>query len=106
MRNCSFEQFLLFSIIDCHLLLGFHVITGTIFSLRDKRLFEMNEVEITRVVCTVCEKDHFLMKSANHFVRQTSPLSSLAYHFSRNSSMVEKSLNLTLTNGSTWEYNS
>ena len=31
------EQFLLFSTIFCYLLLDFHVKTGTIFSLRDKR---------------------------------------------------------------------
>ena len=34
------------------LLLGFHVKTETRFLLRDKRLFEISEVEITRVGCT------------------------------------------------------
>ena len=43
-RNCSF---LLFSAIFCYLLLDFHVKTRTRFSLRDKRLFEISEVEIT-----------------------------------------------------------
>ena len=33
----------------CYLLLIFHVSTRTRFSLRDKRLFEISEVEITRV---------------------------------------------------------
>ena len=41
------EQFLPFSTIFCYLLLDFHVKTGTRFSLRDKRLFEISEVEIT-----------------------------------------------------------
>ena len=46
------EQFLLLSTIFCYLLLDFHVKTGTRFSARDKRLFEITEVEITRVDCT------------------------------------------------------
>ena len=41
-RNCSF---LLFSTIFCYLLLDFLVKTGTRFSLRDKRLFEINEID-------------------------------------------------------------
>ena len=36
-----------------NLILDFCVITRTRFSLRDKRLFEITEVEITRVDCTV-----------------------------------------------------
>ena len=43
------EQFLLFSTIFCYLMLYFFVKTGMRFSLRDKRLFEITEVEITRV---------------------------------------------------------
>ena len=35
-----------------YMLLDFHVKAGTRFSLRDKRLFEISEVEITRVNCT------------------------------------------------------
>ena len=35
----------------CHLMLDFYVKTGIRFSLRDKRLFEITEVEITRVDC-------------------------------------------------------
>ena len=43
---------LLFSTIFCYLFLDFHVKTGTRISLRDKRLFEISEVEITRVDCS------------------------------------------------------
>ena len=46
------EQFLLLSIIFCYLMLDFYVKTRIRFSLRDKRLFEITEVEITRVDCT------------------------------------------------------
>ena len=46
------EQFLLFSTIFYNLILDFCVITRTRFFLRDKRLFEITEVEITRVDCT------------------------------------------------------
>ena len=45
------EQFLFFSTIFCNLILDSCVKTRTIFSLRDKRLFEVIEVEITRVDC-------------------------------------------------------
>ena len=45
------EQFLLFSTIFCYVFLDFHVKTGTRISLRYKRLFEISEVEITRVDC-------------------------------------------------------
>ena len=45
------EQFLLLSTIFCYLMLDFGVKTRIRFSLRDKRLFEMTEVEITRVDC-------------------------------------------------------
>ena len=45
------EQFLPFSTIFYNLMLDFYVKTGIRFSLRDKRLFEMTEVEITRVDC-------------------------------------------------------
>ena len=41
------EQFLLFSTIFCRLLVDLCIKRGTRFSLRDKRLFEINEVEIT-----------------------------------------------------------
>ena len=43
------EQFLLLSIIFCYLMLDFYVKTRIRFSLQDKWLFEIIEVEITRV---------------------------------------------------------
>ena len=43
------EQFLPLSTIFYYLILEFYVKTGIRFSLRDKRLFEITEVEITRV---------------------------------------------------------
>ena len=49
----TYEQFLLFSTIFCYLLLDSHVKIGTIFSHRDNRLFEISEVEITRVDCSL-----------------------------------------------------
>ena len=45
-------QFLLLSAIFCYLMLDFYVKTRIRFSLRDKRLFEIIEVEITRVDCS------------------------------------------------------
>ena len=45
------EQFLPLSTIFCYLMLDFYVKTGITFSLRDKQLFEITEVEITRVNC-------------------------------------------------------
>ena len=45
------EQFLLFSTIFCNLILDFCIKTWTRFSLRDKGLFEITEVKITRVDC-------------------------------------------------------
>ena len=51
------EQFLLFSTIFFNLILDFCVKTRTRFSLRDKRLFEITEVERTRVDCI--DKKHW-----------------------------------------------
>ena len=48
------EQFLFFSTIFHNLILDFCVIRRTRFFLRDKRLFEITEVEITRVDC-ICK---------------------------------------------------
>ena len=45
------EQFLPLSTIFFYLMIDFYVKTGIRFSLRDKRLFEISEVEITRVDC-------------------------------------------------------
>ena len=48
-RNAPEEQFLLLSTIFCYLVLDFYKKTMIRFSLRDKRLFEIIDVEITRV---------------------------------------------------------
>ena len=45
------EQFYPLSTIFYYLMLNFYVKTGIRFSLRDKRLLEITEVEITRVDC-------------------------------------------------------
>ena len=45
------EQFLLLSTIFSYLMLDFYVKTRIRFSLRNERLFEITEVEITRVDC-------------------------------------------------------
>ena len=60
------EQFLPLSTIFYYLMLDFYVKTGIRFSLRDKRLFEITEVEITRVDCTFkCMRvpPHFVLLS-------------------------------------------
>ena len=79
-RNCSpQEQFLLFSTIFYNLILDFCVITRTRFFLRDKRLFEITEVEITRVDCIFLPYVPFLF-GLTHFasrLRLKSCLSSL-----------------------------
>ena len=61
----SKEKFLLFSTIFCCLLVDLCVKTGTRFSLRDKRLFEISEFEITsRLYYQSCRTYllHFLIK--------------------------------------------
>ena len=56
------EQFLLLFTIFCYLILDLYVKRGIRFSLRDKRLFEITEVEITRVDCIyLASKAHFLL---------------------------------------------
>ena len=57
------EQFLLFSTIFYCLLVVLCVKTATRFSLRDKRLFEISEFEITGVDCTHLSRPGQLMKS-------------------------------------------
>ena len=47
------DQFLLLCTIFSYLTLDFYVKTRIEFSLRDKRLFEITEVEISRVDCMV-----------------------------------------------------
>ena len=68
------EQFLLFSAIFCYLLLDFHVKTGAKFSLRDKRLFEISEVKITRVDCICRDTQEMLQSQSTTFLgpRRTS----------------------------------
>ena len=50
------EQFLPLSTIFYYLMLDFYVKTGIRFSLRDKRLLEITEVEITRVDCICAQR--------------------------------------------------
>ena len=54
------EQFLPLSTIFYYLMLDFYVKTGIRFSLRDKRLFEITEVEITRVDCRFFSWDQWI----------------------------------------------
>ena len=65
------EQFHLLFTIFSYLMLDFYVKTRIGFSLRDKRLFEITEVEITTVDCSL---EQFLFFS--HF---SSPLITLLY---------------------------
>ena len=58
------EQFLLFSTIFCNMILDFCIKTRIRFSLRDKRLFEITEVEITRVDC-ICLLGDFNARTSN-----------------------------------------
>ena len=50
------EQFILLSTIFSYLMVDFYVKTRTRISLRDKRLLEITEVEITRVDYTLNTK--------------------------------------------------
>ena len=60
------EQFLLLSRIFCYLLLDFCVKKRIRFSLRDKQLFEITEVEITRVDC-ITNVSHTRCSMMNQF---------------------------------------
>ena len=64
------EKFLLFSTIFCYLLLDFHVQAETRFSLRDKQLFEIIEVEITRVNCIAILLKSMLLLHLSRFIRR------------------------------------
>ena len=68
------EQFLLLSTIFCYLMLDFFVKTRIRFSLPDKRLLEITEVEITRVNCIYCAH---IAKGA--FQRYTTQISLWSY---------------------------
>ena len=57
------EHFFLFSTIFRYLLLDFNVKTGTRFSLRDMRLFEISEVDITRIHCIVFSLDKIVPRA-------------------------------------------
>ena len=61
------EQFLLLFTIFCYLMSDFYVETRIRFSLRDKRLFEMTEVEITRVDCTLAVHPELLKWGGGSF---------------------------------------
>ena len=56
------EQFLPYSPIFCYWMLDFCVKTRIRFSFRDKRLFEITEVEITRVDCNFGKLDMSMSK--------------------------------------------
>ena len=58
------EQFLPLSTIFYYLMLDCYVKIGIRFSLRDKRLFEITEVEITRVDCTT-KRNHVAILKEN-----------------------------------------
>ena len=77
------EQFLLLSTIFCYLRLYLYVKTRVRFSLRDKRLFEITEVEITKVDC-ICylkkelisniERKEFASTEANSLLSELTPI--------------------------------
>ena len=52
-RNCSLGAISPLFLNIFYLLLDFHVYAGTRFSLRDKRLFEISQVEIMGVNCNL-----------------------------------------------------
>ena len=53
------EQFFFLSTIFCYLMLDFYVKTRIRFSLRDRQLFKITEVEITRVDCSFFSRAQF-----------------------------------------------
>ena len=70
------EQFLPLSSIFYYLMLDFYVKTGIRFSLRDKRLFEITEVEITRVDCILRQRQ--IWGNANRYTISCKVLKILA----------------------------
>ena len=56
------EQFLLLPTIFCYLMLDFYVKTRIRFYLRNKRLFEITEVEITRVTVLKAEQPQLYLR--------------------------------------------
>ena len=69
------EQFLLLSTIFCYMVFDYYVKTRIRFSLRDKRLFEITEVEITRVDCTcTINKIEISVQDNTHDIQEDSKL--------------------------------
>ena len=79
------EQFLLLSTIFCYLVLDFYVETRIRFSLRDKRLFGITEVEITRVDCIlqISKSTAFLISFQNHWHKCTRAMIQMSMKFMR-----------------------
>ena len=67
------EQFHPLSTIFYYLMLNFYVKTGIRFSFRDKRLFEITEVEITRVDCITIKYHENIVKGYSSFKADTNP---------------------------------
>ena len=74
------EQLLLLSTIFSYLMLDFYVKTRIKFSLRDKRLFKITEVEITRVDCNPIYYSCYPSYFKRSLTSVLSPLANL--HFS------------------------
>ena len=64
------EQFLPLSTIFYNLMLDFYVKTGIRFSLRDERLFELTEVEITRVDCIFSLKEIIINSKISKYLNK------------------------------------
>ena len=84
------EQFLLLFTIFSYLMLDFYVKTRIGFSLRDKRLFEITEVEITRVDCTchiklisINSSIYDMSEQVSHIFKGPIALSVMAYFIVR-----------------------
>ena len=91
-------QFLLFSTILCYRLLDFHVKTGTRFSLRDKRLFEISEVEITRVDCNYKYSDFDCIYKYSDFFAANMWVAFSAKDINIFAIFQERNFNVTLAN--------
>ena len=97
------EQFLpvstIFYYLMYYLMLDFYVKTGIRHSLRDKRLFEITEVEITRVDCTYITKylaDEVLIAVYDQLFLEVSTTTYL--HQSRPSMLLSKYCNVFFAN--------
>ena len=81
------EQFLLLFTIFSYLTLGFYVKTRVGFSLRDRQLFEITEVEITRVDCSLL----IVMRNISNFITSLSPsyfIGTLMYYLNHSQELV------------------